>query len=256
MPTSLTPDLLTHLQTQGWVRLPGVVSADELTGLHAALDAAADLMLAEGRTTVLGLPLLITELPDGTCRVGRMGYASHYVRAVESLVSETRFEPVRQLIDPNAVLAERCRMGVLYNDLHTVPQGASRMGWHTDGHKLLFRGRWPVQNLQVCLHLDDAPAEHGGVRVLPGTHTQGLWGLLTRKLLFADKSPDPAEVALSARAGDVTIYDGRLWHRTDPGSVPGARRRQLWLKYLATPEPDRSEDTPASLFLKAQGLDG
>ncbi len=245
-----------HLNEHGWLRVPGVVSAQELLVLQEALDAAAQELLDQGRETVLGLPLLFSATPDGGRRVARLAYASHYVPAVAQLVHDPRFDTFRRLVHPDAQLAERSRMGVIYNDLHGVPGGSSQMGWHTDGHKLLFRGRWPVENLQICLHLDDAPAAAGGVRVLPGTHNQGLGGLLFGKLLFVDKRPDVAELPLEASAGDVTIYDGRLWHRTDPGELPDSRRRQLWLKYLAEPEPERTETTPASLFLRAQGLDG
>ncbi len=244
-----------HLAQHGWLRVRGVLDAAEIAALRQALDAAVQGLRDEGRETVLGLPLLFTDL-GGERTIGRLAYASHYVPLVAELVHDQRFDPLRRLVAPEAVLAERCRMGVIFNDLRGIPGGTSHMGWHTDGHKQLFRGRWPVQNLQMCLHLDDAPAALGGVRVLPGTHTQGLWGLLFGKLLFVDKRPDRREVALEAGAGDVTIYDGRLWHRTDPGSVTGSRRRQLWLKYLAAPEPDRTEQSPASLFLKAQGLDG
>jgi hypothetical protein len=256
MPELLTEGQRRKLDENGWVRLPGVVSPPELAAVCADLDQVTANFLYEGRDKVLGLPILTAELGDGRSVISRLGYASYYVPRVRELVHDQRFDGVRRLIAPNAVLAERCRMGVIYNDLRGAPGASSQMGWHTDGHKLLIRGRWPIQNLQVCLHLDDAPQELGGVRVLPGTHTQGLWGLLFRKLLFVDKRPDPAEVALSANAGDVTIYDGRLWHRTDPGSVVGSRRRQLWLKYLQVAEPDRNENSSASLFLKAQGLDG
>ena len=34
------------------------------------------------------------------------------------------------------------------------------------------------------------------------------------KLYFFDNRPDKREVALTAKKGDLTIHDGRLWHRT------------------------------------------
>ena len=46
-----------------------------------------------------------------------------------------------------------------------------------------------------------------------GTHLQGFWGLCFRKAHFIGHRPDPDEICIETEAGDLTIHDGRLWHR-------------------------------------------
>ena len=105
------------------------------------------------------------------------------------------------------------------------------------------------------LYLDDCPKQKGGVRLLPGTHKQGLFKMMFYKFpYFLDNKPDPREVCLEAQKGDLTIHDGRLWHRAAPSELEGeaSRRRTMYMAYVDGPVRERTEDTPMALYHRFQ----
>ena len=69
------------------------------------------------------------------------------------------------------------------------------------------------------------------------------------KRYFIDHRPDPREIAVVPAAGDLTVHDGRLWHRVQQSSVAGeaSRRRVFYVPVLAGPyEPKTARSaTPA-----------
>jgi ectoine hydroxylase-related dioxygenase (phytanoyl-CoA dioxygenase family) len=89
-----------------------------------------------------------------------------------------------------------------------------RLGWHTDSLRDLFYFEKPRRYLNVGFYFTDSPVEVGGLRVLPCSHNQSIASLLTHKAHFVDDEPDENELAITAEAGDLTIHDGRIWHRT------------------------------------------
>ena len=166
---------------------------------------------------------------------------------------------LRHDIDFDIAMAHRVaeieKDGVVVN--HWINETGSRyrrLGWHTDGLRDLAFLRLPEPMLNVGLYLDDSPLEKGGVRLLPGTHRQGLLPMMFRKLYFFDNREDPAEVSLTAEKGDLTIHDGRLWHRAAPSELEGeaSRRRTMYMAYVDGPVRERTEDTPMALYHRFQ----
>jgi hypothetical protein len=90
------------------------------------------------------------------------------------------------------------------------------------------------------------------VRLIPFSHVQGLWPMLTRKAHFMDTDPDPAEYALVAEAGDLTFHDGRIWHRVAEASVTGdaSQRRVMYVPLMEGPEKLKSEDSPMPVYFR------
>jgi ectoine hydroxylase-related dioxygenase (phytanoyl-CoA dioxygenase family) len=88
--------------------------------------------------------------------------------------------------------------------------------------------------LNVGLHLDNTPFENGGLRVLPGTHKQGILRLLFGKKYFIDNNPDRREIGFDLAAGDLTVHDGRIWHRAQQSPLYGeaSRRRVLYVPII------------------------
>jgi len=113
----------------------------------------------------------------------------------------------------------------------------------------IFAFRMPVPQLNVGLHLDNIRAGDGGLRLLPGTHNQGFLSTCFRKLYFLYHRPDPGEFAVETKAGDLTVHDGRLWHRVARSTRKGeaSLRRAIYVPYLTGPfEPkgDQSATPP------------
>ena len=72
--------------------------------------------------------------------------------------------------------------------------------------------------------------------------------LLFKKKYFVDHKPDQKEVGFEIEAGDLTIHDGRLWHRVQQSPHYGekSRRRVMYIpvvtgKYMPK---DKNSKTP------------
>ncbi|HEX6432082.1 MAG TPA: phytanoyl-CoA dioxygenase family protein, partial [Niastella sp.] len=125
-----------------------------------------------------------------------------------------------------------------------------QLGWHTDSPRDLFLGSAILPMLNVGVHLDDCPYDNGGLRVLPGTHKQGLFRLLFRKKYFIDNTPDKKEVGFDIEAGDLTVHDGRLWHRVQQSPFLGAksRRRVMYIPIITGAFQPKHKDSPTPFY--------
>ena len=72
------------------------------------------------------------------------------------------------------------------------------------------------------------------------------------KKYFVDNNPDQREVGFDISAGDLTVHDGRLWHRVARSELVGAAslRRSMYLPYLTGPYEPKSEDSPTPAYHK------
>jgi ectoine hydroxylase-related dioxygenase (phytanoyl-CoA dioxygenase family) len=124
------------------------------------------------------------------------------------------------------------------------------MGWHTDSPRDIFLGQKIMPMLNVGIHLNECPYENGGLRLLPGTHKQGIFGLLFRKKYFIDNNEDPDEVGMDIHAGDLTVHDGRLWHRaqSSPHFGEKSRRRVMYVPVITGKYMPKSEKSKTPLY--------
>ena len=99
--------------------------------------------------------------------------------------------------------------------------------------------------LNVGLHFDRCTRESGGLRLLAGTHRQGFFSMCFKKPYFIWHRPDADEVAVETHPGDLTLHDGRLWHRVQgsPHTGKASLRRTMYVPYLTDayqPKNDKS----------------
>jgi phytanoyl-CoA hydroxylase len=116
----------------------------------------------------------------------------------------------------------------------------------------LFYGRMPDEQLNVGLHLDRCARANGGLRLIPGSHRQGFWSMGFRRPYFVWHRPDPHEVCIETEPGDLTVHDGRLWHRAARSEQVGAAslRRSMYLPYLTGPYAPKSVESPTPAYHK------
>ena len=92
-------------------------------------------------------------------------------------------------------------------DVHPpAPDAAPQWRWHQDGGRqnVELTSPRPRLSLKIAYFLTDVPtAEHGALKVLPGSHTIDT--------LPRDREPLEA-VPLLVRAGTAVVLDRRLWH--------------------------------------------
>jgi len=86
--------------------------------------------------------------------------------------------------------------------------------------------------IAVRLHLDDCGSDNGPLRVIPGSHTQGI---LTTEQIDAARKQTP-EVTCSAKAGDVLALRPLLLHASSPALFP-SHRRVIHIEYACRPLP-------------------
>ena len=100
--------------------------------------------------------------------------------------------------------------------------------------------------LNVGLHLDAVGEEEGGLRILPGTHTQGFFSMCFRKLYFLWHRQDKNEVCVKTQPGDLTVHDGRLWHRVAQAKMSGeaSLRHSIYVPYLTGPVEVKGPESP------------
>ena len=192
--------------------------------------------LDEGREKVNGIPLKFGKDQDGNKMIQRMCFLSLHSQALHDLLQDPRIQSLVGLLYPyEGRISENEKDGLILNHYVRMPESSfTQMGWHTDSPRDLFLGQKIMPMLNVGIHLDDTPFENGGLRVLPGTHKQGMLRLLFGKKYFIDNNPDAREIGFDIKAGDLTVHDGRIWHRAQQSPLYGeaSRRRVMYVPII------------------------
>ena len=253
----LTQDQRQFLDETGYLRLPGFLSAAEVDEILAGLHEVESRWIGEGREKARGVPIKYGKDLDGKPYVNRYAFASLYSDRLHQAVQ--RFQALAPVFGANFRFGEDEKDGMVVNHYVNLPGSRyKQLGWHTDGLRDIFLGQKLRPLWQVGLYLDDSPRQKGGLRLIPGTHKQGLGSMLFRKAYFISHGADPREVCVEAGRGDLTIHDGRLWHRVARAEVTGeaSRRRVAYLPFVEGPRRPKTEESPTPLYHYLQRLTG
>ncbi len=247
---AITAEQHAFLERHGFLLFRGVASASEVAMLEREIERIEAEWLAADRRYVFGIPIFIGRDHHQRPFIQRLAFTSMFSEHIRAFVHDARFAPILDLVGSGARVGDAEKDGVVINRYLNVPGSVHpRLGWHTDGLRDLFYGRMPQRMLNIGLHLDRCAAANGGLRLLPGTHRQSFFSMCFRKPYFVWHRPDPAEHCVETEPGDLTVHDGRLWHRVARSTLSGAAslRRSMYLPYLTGPyEPkDESSPTPA-----------
>jgi len=246
----LTTEQRHYFAEHGIIQFKGFIDAGAVRLLLREVRGVERYLLNKGISKVNGIPLKFGRDVDGSPLIQRIAFASQYSLVLKEFLRDPRLGALTALLgDHPGRIGENEKDGLVVNHYVNTPDSSFRqLGWHTDSPRDLFLGRRILPMLNVGLHLDNCPYENGGLRVLAGTHRQGLVRLLFRKRQFLDNRPDAKETGCDIEAGDLTVHDGRLWHRVQASPVLGAesRRRVMYIPII-TGEPqlkDQSSRTP------------
>lgn len=251
---TITPVQRAFLDRHGFILYDGVASAEEVDSILAEVDRVEAELLAAGRRSVYGVPVWFGPDPDGRDYLYRMGFSSVHSDYLGAFVRDARFEPIRRLIGEDARIGDREKDGVVFNR-YVRAEGSLRpnLAWHTDALRdVFYNGRMPGPMFNVGLHFDRVRPQDGGLRVLPGTHTQSAWSTLFSKIHFVTQAPDPKEVAVETWPGDLTVHDGRMWHRVQASPADGwaSLRRSMYVPYVVDRAQPKSDASPTPLYLR------
>ncbi len=192
--------------------------------------------LDEQRDKVNGIPLKFGKDEQGNKIIQRLCFLSLHSPLLHEFLKDPKLKVLLDLLHPyDGRIGENEKDGlVLNNYLRTPSSTFSQMGWHTDSPRDLFLGQRIMPMLNVGIHLDNCPFENGGLRVMPGTHKQSILRLLFSKKYFIDNNPDHREAGFDINAGDLTVHDGRIWHRVQqcPHFGEASRRRVMYIPII------------------------
>jgi phytanoyl-CoA hydroxylase len=248
---TITAEQAAFLELHGFLVFAQVARPDEVATILAELSRIEQQWLDEKRDSVFGIPLFKGKTDVGRPRIHRFPFTSCFSDPIKTFVRDDRFAPIRSLIGDDTRVGDREKDGVVINRYINEPGSVyPRLGWHTDGLRDLFYLRMPSRMLNIGLHFDRITREDGGLRLIPGSHEQGFLSMAFRKLYFLSHAPDPKEVAVETEPGDLTVHDGRLWHRVQASAFTGERslRRSMYVPYLTDAYEPKSEASRTPLY--------
>ncbi|NML22911.1 phytanoyl-CoA dioxygenase family protein [Pseudoflavitalea sp. G-6-1-2] len=229
----LSGEQFDFFQQHGFIHFRNFITPETLAQVLQEVDSVQQHLISKNVDKVNGIPLKFGQDTDGSLLIQRIAFASQFSDYLSRLLRDPRFASILQLLSPyKGRIGEYEKDGLVVNHyVNTTNSSFNRLGWHTDSPRDLFLGSKILPMLNVGLHLDDCPFDNGGLRVLPGTHKQSLFRLLFRKKYFIDNRPDKKEVGFDIKAGDLTVHDGRLWHRVQQSPFEGeaSRRRVMYI---------------------------
>ena len=252
---TLTADQRATFERDGFLHVKHFITREQVTEITGAMREIEERWVRDGVKVLNGTPIKFGTDVDGRPIVQRFAFASQHHPVLAELLRDPRFNAILQLVGGDARLGTHEKDGLVIN--HYVNHAASnftQMGWHTDSIRDLFLGKKVGPMLNVGIHLDDQDPRNGGLRLLPGTHRQGMWGLLFRKMYYLNKKADPQEVAFNISAGDLTVHDGSMWHRVQRSSLVGeaSRRRVMYIPVINGAYEPKTAESPTPFYHRFQ----
>jgi ectoine hydroxylase-related dioxygenase (phytanoyl-CoA dioxygenase family) len=253
----LTGEQRARFERDGFLHFRGFLEPHAVQAVLQAKDELSDRWVREGVKAVNGTPIKYGRDSSGKPIVQRFAFASLHHPVLAELMADPRLNALLELIGGDARLGLQEKDGLVINHYeNTDASNFTQMGWHTDALRDIFLGRRIRPMINVGIHLDDQDPRNGGLRLLPGTHRQGMRAMLFRKRYFADTDPDPDEVAFDIKAGDLTVHDGRLWHRVERSRLTGeaSRRRVMYVPIVSGPVQVKTANSRTPFYHRFQHL--
>ncbi len=253
----LTPQQKSFFNEHGFIHFKNFIEPETVQDIIRASLQVQQNWIGKKVEKVNGVPIKYGKDLDGSTIVQRFAFINQQHPELGEFAKDPRFQVLLDLIGPGARLGTEEKDGMVFN--HYVNSAGSKftkMGWHTDGLRDVFHGQKLNPMLNVGIHLSTMLPENGGLRILPGTHKQNLYNTLFRKKYFLDNNADANEVAIIPEAGDLTVHDGRLWHRVAQSKVTGeeSRRRVIYIPIIAGKYEPKHENSPTAFYQKFAGI--
>lgn len=236
---------LDFFKANGFIVFRNFLSPQHIESILHEISRIEEQLLKDGIQKINGVPLKFGKNADGELSIQRICFSSLYSDILKKVVGDNRLLLLKDFLSPfDARINEHEKDGlVLNNYIRTQGSSFSKMGWHTDCPRDIFLGQRIMPMLNIGIHLDDCLAENGGLRVLPGTHKQGVFKMLFGKKYFIDNDDDRREVGFDINKGDLSVHCGRLWHRVKESPLYGieSRRRVMYIPMITGKQSPKNE---------------
>lgn len=220
----LTPAQVEHYHAEGYVAVPGFLSAEEIAAFLSEMDAtsAGNTLATHDATRMEMEP---NQPPDGT-QVRRLYEpCSHYGVFRAFSESERLLDAVGALLGPDLVFH--------YSKINMKPAGVgSPVEWHQDlsYYPLTHRG-----SVSILFYLDDATIANGCLQVIPRRHQSELMSHSTDGF-FQGRVTEAVDQSLAVPipgAAGTVIFMHAMTPHASIANVSDAPRRPLILSYRA-----------------------
>lgn len=255
----LTSTHIDFFETYGFIRFKRFATREKARQLYDAFNQLTADLVAKGTDMINGVPLIKGTRDDGTPFYGRIPFVSLQREEFREFLRDPRFRAIVDDLAPGSRIGEDERDGLVVNRFRNEPGAKYKnLGWHTDSLRDLAYFEKPRRYLNVGFSITDSPMRVGGLRVLPCTHNQSISSMLTTKIHFFDMTPDPNELAIETEAGDLTIHDGRIWHRTALAEVTGdaSERCVTYLPIMDGPLKRKTSESSTPFYFHLKKLLG
>jgi ectoine hydroxylase-related dioxygenase (phytanoyl-CoA dioxygenase family) len=255
---TLTSEQTDFFNQYGFLHFSSFLKPEAVKEMLRASEEIQKKWIEENREKVNGVPIKYGNDIDGKKIVQRFAFASQHSAVLQELLQDKRFKALFPLLQSkNERIGEYEKDGLVINHYINTPTSKfTKMGWHTDCLRDVFYGKKIMPMLNVGVHLDNSSPANGGLRLIPGSHKQGLLSVLFKKKYFIDHKPDKDEIGLTVKAGDLTVHDGRLWHRVAQSPLVGeaSRRRVMYVPVISGEYQPKDEKSPTLIYQKFSKL--
>lgn len=245
---------LNYFNKNGFIIFRNFLSPQYVDLLLSELQKVEHQLIKDAKQKINGVPLKYGKNLAGEKTIQRICFSSLFSDVFKKLLADPRLDLLKQFLNPyEGRINEHEKDGLVINNYIRTPESSfSKMGWHTDSPRDLFLGQKIMPMLNIGIHLDECLFENGGLRLIPGTHKQGMFKLLFGKKYFIDNSDDPKEVGFDIFKGDLTIHCGKVWHRVKESSLYGeeSRRRVMYIPMITGKKSPKNEKSKTPLYHK------
>jgi len=247
-----TQDQIAFFKKNGVIVFRNFLSPQKVSECISEIKRIEAEWIAEKKEKVNGIPLKYGKDENCNPTIQRLCFMSKYSNTLHRVLEDERIKVLTELLNPyEGRIGEFEKDGLVVNNYINTP-GSSfcQMGWHTDSPRDLFHGQRIMPMLNVGIHLDTCLFANGGLRVIPGTHKQGMLKLLFGKKYFIDNRVDKREVGFDIFSGDLTVHDGRAWHRVQKSALTGeaSRRRVMYIPIITGKFRPKSENSKTPFY--------
>lgn len=254
----LTNEQKDFFEKNGFIHFKNFISKETVSTLLREAEKIQDEWVNQGYKMINGVPIKYGTDITGKKIVQRFAFLNQHSSVFSDLLKDLRLKALFDFIGTaDCRIGETEKDGLVFNHyINTEESNYSQLGWHTDALRDVFYGQKILPMLNVGIHLDNSTTDNGGLRLIPGTHNQGLRTLLFKKFYFLSHKPDKNEIGLNVEPGDLTVHDGRLWHRVARSPFIGekSRRRVMYVPIITGKFTPRTENSKPLFYQRLISL--
>jgi len=245
-----TADYRNYLNKEGFIHFKGFFDNSETELISTQFKAIYELVSENSIERVLGIPVVYSN--NSKRYPVRVPFCNHLIDDFLKLENFDWMKTIHNLMDKSQLrYATSENLGMVCTHYRIGSGEMSKQGWHTDSMRSWYFTTRKDAFYNVGIHLDKVSLEQGGLRVLAGSHNKSLFYRMFKHGYYFDNSEDKNEIAIETEPGDLTIHNGRIWHRVASieNNQADNERRVIYMNLISGKINERNDDSPPPLYM-------